>query len=167
MQGVHELGHVLHAWISRGTVRTVVLSPVEISRTDVEPNPHPQFVAWGGPIWGSLWPLLLWWAVHTLGWRRAWWLRFFAGFCLIANGAYLLGGSFFPAGDAETLLRHGAPRGSLIAFGIVSSAVGLVLWNRQGKHFGLGRAPSPIDRRDVLGVTAALLGLVAVELLLF
>src|SRR5215472_11635577 len=60
MQAVHELGHVLHAWASGGTVTKVLLVPLEISRTDVSPNPHPQFVAWGGPIWGALLPACVW-----------------------------------------------------------------------------------------------------------
>jgi hypothetical protein len=42
MMAVHELGHVLHAVASGGTVVGVVLNPLEISRTDVSPNPHPQ-----------------------------------------------------------------------------------------------------------------------------
>jgi hypothetical protein len=42
--------------------------------------------------------------------------RFFAGFCLIANGIYLGVGSFSGVGDAGDLLRYGAPRGTLIAF---------------------------------------------------
>src|SRR5262245_50003137 len=108
MQVVHEFGHVVHAWMSGGHVTKVVLNPLEISRTDVQPNPSPQFVTWGGPVWGSLLPLAAWFVARRLGWARAWFLRFFAGFCLIANGGYLLAGSFYPAGDAETLIQSGA-----------------------------------------------------------
>jgi hypothetical protein len=43
MQAVHELGHIFHAWLSGGTVTAVILHPLEISRTDVSPDPHPQF----------------------------------------------------------------------------------------------------------------------------
>jgi hypothetical protein len=50
MQAVHEFGHMLHAWLSGGRVVQVVLHPLAISRTDVEPNPSPQFVVWGGPL---------------------------------------------------------------------------------------------------------------------
>ena len=60
MQAVHELGHCVAAWVTGGTVTKVVLHPLSISRTDVEPNPKPLFVAWSGPILGSLVPLLLW-----------------------------------------------------------------------------------------------------------
>ena len=45
MQAVHELGHVLAAWLTGGAVQRVVLSPLEISRTDVMPNPRPLVVA--------------------------------------------------------------------------------------------------------------------------
>jgi hypothetical protein len=114
-----------------------VLHPLEISRTDVAPNPHPQFVAWGGPVWGSLLPCAWWWVASRVGWSRAWLIRFFAGFCLIANGGYLLGGSIYPVGDAEVLLREGAPRASLLAFGIVATSLGLALWNGLGHHFGI------------------------------
>jgi hypothetical protein len=57
MMAIHELGHVLHAWLSGGTVSLVYLRPFEFSRTDLSVNPHPQFVAWGGPLWGCVIPL--------------------------------------------------------------------------------------------------------------
>jgi hypothetical protein len=163
MQAVHEFGHVLHAWASGGRVTRVVLSPLQISRTDVEPDPRPQFVAWGGPVWGSVLPVLFWLAARGVGWPRAWWLRFFAGFCLIANGGYLLGGSIFPVGDAEVLIRHGASRVQLVTFGITTVLPGLFLWNRLGPHFGLGFGTAPVDRRAAVGATVALLVLLAAE----
>lgn len=147
MQAIHEFGHVLHAWTSGGRIKAVLLTPLEISRTDVEPNPHPQFVAWGGPVWGSLLPLAGWLAVCQARCSRAWWLRFFAGFCLIANGGYLLAGAFYPVGDAQVLMQNGAPAAALIAFGLAACVPGLTLWHRQGPHFGLGRDAPPIDRR--------------------
>ena len=36
-------------------------------------------------------------------------LRFFAGFCLVANGGYIGGGSFDRLGGAGQMLRHGSP----------------------------------------------------------
>src|SRR5437899_1075551 len=50
MMVVHEFGHVLFAWLSGGTVARVVLSPLEFSRTDLEKNQHPLFVAWGARL---------------------------------------------------------------------------------------------------------------------
>ena len=56
MMAVHELGHVIAAMMSGGTVVRIVLHPAAISRTDVSPNPFPLLVAWSGPILGSLIP---------------------------------------------------------------------------------------------------------------
>ena len=58
MQAVHELGHVLAASATGGTVQRVVLHPLTISRTDVSPNPSPLAVAWAGPLVGVILPLL-------------------------------------------------------------------------------------------------------------
>lgn len=44
MQAVHELGHFLGAVVSGGRVNQVVLHPLMISRTDVQPNPSPALV---------------------------------------------------------------------------------------------------------------------------
>ena len=163
MQAVHELGHVLHAWASGGTVIKVLLDPLEISRTDVSPNPHPQFVAWGGPIWGALLPACVWFGLHAARFSRAWLARFFAGFCLVANGAYLLGGSLYPVGDADVLLREGAPRWALAACGIAAAAAGLWLWNGIGAHFGLSRDAPAIDKRAAWGTALAAAIMVAAE----
>jgi hypothetical protein len=129
MQAVHELGHELSAWATGGSVERVVLNPLTISRTDVSPNPHPLVVAWGGPVIGVALPLLL--AVACR--RSPAWIRrlaaFFAGFCLLANGAYIGVGSFGGVGDAGDMLRNGSPPWTLLLFGIVSSAAGLWIWH--------------------------------------
>ena len=57
------------------------------SRTDFAVNPHPLFVAWGGPWWGSLLPLAIFVAARcSAAKRHVYLLAWFAGFCLIANG---------------------------------------------------------------------------------
>jgi len=132
MQAIHELGHVLAAWATGGNVVRVVLHPVDISRTDVSPNPRPLAVAWGGPLLGVLGPLAFWamsrWSREPRsGWRA--FVDFFVGFCLIANGAYIGLGSFGQIGDAGDLLRHGAPQWLLIAFGVAAIASGLLVWH--------------------------------------
>jgi hypothetical protein len=165
MQAVHEFGHVVHAWASAGRVERVVLHPLEISRTDVAPNPHPQFVAWGGPLWGSLIPLGVHLVLLRCQWPRAWLTASFAGFCLVANGAYLLGGSLFPVGDAQTLLDNGAPRLTLVSLGIAGLASGLYLWNGLGRHFGLGKPVAPPDRSAAWGISACAVVLLIAELL--
>ncbi|WP_428306360.1 M50 family metallopeptidase [Lacipirellula sp.] len=146
MQAVHEAGHVVAAWLTRGTVTSVELPLLGISRTDVRPNPRPLAVAWAGPIVGAIIPLLLMLLVRqririsgdaaaTARTRRrllSGLTEFFAGFCLIANGAYISIGSFERIGDAGDLLRHGSPQWLLVVFGVVAVLAGLLVW-----HFAL------------------------------
>lgn len=148
MQAVHELGHVLAAWLTGGRVVRVVLHPLTISRTDVSPNPMPLAVAWAGPLVGVALPLFLALALRLHARRppndqpgRTRWRNladFFAGFCLIANGAYIGVGSFDQIGDAGDLLRHGSPAWLLMAFGVISAMGGLSLW-----HLALNRHREP------------------------
>ena len=140
MQAVHELGHVVGAWLTGGRVARIVLHPLTISRTDLAENPHPLFVVWSGPALGVLLPVVAWAAVARLRMPGRYVLRFFAGFCLIANGAYIAGGSFDRIGDCGEMLRHGSPIWHLWLFGAVAVPAGVALWHRQGPHFGLGSA---------------------------
>jgi hypothetical protein len=167
MQAVHELGHVLHAWLSGAGVTRVVLDPLQFSRTDVSPNPHPQFVAWGGAIWGCLIPLAAHAIARGVRWSGWYVLAFFAGFCLIANGGYLGAGALVGAGDAGDLIRSGAPQGALVLFGVVAAGGGLWLWNGLGSHFGLGPAPRPVSRSVAWGLTAVLFSMLLIECLWF
>lgn len=132
MQAVHEFGHVAGAWLSGGSVAKVVLNPLTISRTDLAQNPNPLFVVWCGPVGGVLTPLAFWSAAAFMALPEAFVFRFFAGFCLIANGAYISIGSFDRAGDCETMLRYGSPISLLWLFGALTMPVGLWLWHRQG-----------------------------------
>jgi len=133
MMLVHEFGHMIHAWVSGGVVSHLEFGLLEFSRTDFSHNPHPLFVAWGGAIWGCLIPLALVVASDRLGRRARWSARFFAGFCLIANGAYLGTGWTLMAGDAGDLVRLGPRPWHLVIFGVVTAGAGLYLWH------GLGR----------------------------
>jgi len=166
MMAVHELGHVLNAWLSGGGVVRVVLHPLAISRTDVAPNPHPQFVAWGGAALGTLVPL----AIFAIGRfaipRCSYLLAFFAGFCCLANGLYLAVGSFAGIGDAGDLIRHGAPRWELILFGVPFSLLGFWLWNGLGQHFGFGTAAGKVNRTEAMGLAIAFLVVFVIELFL-
>jgi hypothetical protein len=146
MMAMHELGHVLAALASGGVVAKVVLHPLTISRTELAENPHPVLVAWGGPVAGVLLPLALWALVQMTKLPWPYLYRFFAGFCLIANGAYIAGGSFLGIGDAHEMLKHGAPIWSLWAYGLTAIPLGLLLWHRLGSHFGLGPAGRNVDR---------------------
>lgn len=166
MLAIHEFGHVLHAWLSGGTVAGVDLPLAGFSQTRVSPNPQPQFVAWGGAVWGSLLPLVCWAIVRRRAPALAFLAAFFAGFCCIANGAYLAAGSFVgganDADDAHELLRHGAQRWQLIAFGFVASAIGVSLWHGLGNSFGLGDSPSAIESKAVAAAVIVLCGWIAV-----
>lgn len=146
MQAVHELGHVLGAWVSGAEVKHVVLTPTAISRTDVVNNSRPLVVAWAGPIVGAGLPLVLWLLAQFARLSGAFVLRFFAGFCLIANGLYIGLGSFGRVGDCGEMLRHGSAPWQLWLFGAITTPIGLAFWHGQGALFGLGTAHGHVSR---------------------
>lgn len=167
MMVVHEAGHALHLALSGGTIEKVVLHPLAISRTDPGANPHPLFVASGGVVWGSLIPLGILGLAFRLARPHAYLARFFAGFCLTANGAYLLGDAFVRGGDARELIHYGTPPWALIVCGLAGLAAGLTLWNGLGPRFGLGRGADRVDPRVALGMTLAVACLAVLEIVLF
>ena len=103
--GAHELGHVLGALLTGGEIATVVLHPLTISHTEMIDNPHPLVVVWTGPLVGVMLPLILWGLLAVTRVTGGFVARFFAGFCLITNGAYLGVGSFL--GDENQQQRPG------------------------------------------------------------
>ena len=142
MMGVHEWGHVIAGWATGGEVQKVVLHPLSISRTDIEPNPRPLITVWAGPLIGVLLPLAIW---AICFWRRLpceYLFRFFAGFCLIANGAYIGVGSAEGIGDAGKMLQFGSPTWLLCLFGVITIPLGFRLWHGLGPKFGLGKSPN-------------------------
>ena len=147
MQVVHEFGHVTGAWLTSGAVQRVILHPLAISRTDLKDNPWPNLVSWAGPVLGCVLPLVFWGMAHWRNLAVASWMRFFAGFCLIANGSYLAVGARDRIGDAGDLIRHGSPEGTLYLFGLVTIPVGFWLWNGLGREFGLGKAARCVSWR--------------------
>lgn len=166
MMVVHELGHVLHLWLSGGRVDYVVLHPLMLSYTHPAENPHPLFVAWGGALWGCLVPWGLLGVVRLVARPYAYLAAFFAGFCLIANGAYLAGDAFLQGGDGRELVQYGTPPWLLVVLGLPLVVLGLRLWNGLGPHFGLGSSRGTVDRFAALGTAAALAALVTVEIFL-
>ncbi len=152
MMVVHEFGHVLHAWTSGGTVIKVVLHPLAISRTDVQPNPDPAWVIWGGPVWGVLIPLILWSLSVRFHWSVTFLLRFFAGFCFITNGLYLGLAVVDPVGDAAELLKLETPVWLLGMYGVVTVPIGFYLWNGQATEFGFGKNPQSINSKITTGL---------------
>jgi hypothetical protein len=166
MQAVHELGHLLAGWLTGAAVLGVELHPLRLSRTALGTNPHPLAVTWAGPLLGVTMPLAGWAAAALLRWRGAFLLRFWAGFCLVANGVYLGLGWMDRVGDCGDLLREGAPVALLIASGLVAVPGGLLLWHGQGAHFGLGREARPVPRRLALSVAAAAAALAVLGLII-
>jgi hypothetical protein len=162
MQAAHELGHVVGAWLTGGQVARVVLYPLTISRTDFARNPSPLVVVWAGPVIGVVLPLALWGGAVCLRCPEVYLPRFFAGFCLLANGAYIGGGSFYRVGDAGEMLRHGSPSWLLWSFGALTVPLGLCLWHQQGRYFGFGQTTGRVNSRPAF---ASLAGFVALILL--
>lgn len=175
MQIVHEFGHAAAAWFTGGNVNRVFLHPLSISRTDVNPNPAPAIVVWSGPVTGCLLP---WFAAVALDrCRKVQWiqwtihfcpaipafLHFFSGFCLIANGAYLAGGSFEQVGDCGEMLRTGTPAWIICGVGTAAMFAGLCAWHRAGSFSDWYDSP---DRSwtESMAITAFLLLIAAIEL---
>ena len=161
MQAVHEAGHVASALLTGGRVARVVLHPTTISRTDLDHNPSPLTVVWAGPVVGVLVPLLLWAIATAAKLPSAFVLRFFAGFCLLANGLYIGVGSLDRIGDCGEMLKHGSEPWQLWLFGVVTAPFGLWLWHRQGPYFGLGIAGGKVNRKVAIGVLGVCLVLLA------
>ena len=159
MQAVHEFGHACGAWLTGGRVARVVLHPLTISRTDLADNPRPLAVVWAGPAVGVLLPIVLWLVAAGAHLPGAFVLRFFAGFCLLANGLYIGVGSFDRVGDCGEMLRHGSALWQLWLFGAATAPLGLWLWHRQGPHFGLGVAQGRVSRGAAYGSLVACLSL--------
>lgn len=138
LQSVHEFGHILAGLASGGTLRQVVLHPLELSRTEFLTNPHPLFVAWSGALFGSALPVLMWLLGMRFHEQSAVYLRFFAGFCLLGNGVYFIVGTLDPGADPGDVLRHGSSAVLNYVFGVVAASVGLALWNGLGPELGFG-----------------------------
>jgi hypothetical protein len=166
MQAVHEMGHIVAAFLSGGRVSRVILHPATISQTQLQSNPHPLLVVWMGPIVGVVLPTVLAAAariVQAPGWYV---LQFFAGFCLVANGAYIGFGSFAAIGDAGDALRHGSPIWLLWLFGLTTLPIGFYLWYGLGPHFGLVTGQKPVNARIAYTLLGLTLTIVLLELTL-
>jgi len=133
-QAVHEVGHVLAAWSSGANVDAVIMFP--ISQTLTSNVQYPLFVIGAGPVFGGAFPVLLWGIAYWCRWKFAFVLRSFAALCLMGNGGYI-GMDFSTAGawDGRLLIDSGAPRWTLVTFGLVYFIAGMFLWRGQSKHF--------------------------------
>jgi hypothetical protein len=165
---VHEAGHVAAAWAGGGTVRRVVWHPAVLSRTDVRPNPHPLVEVWAGPLVGCVVPLVIAAAAALARARFAYLTWVVAGFCLIANGAYIgVGAVARPVGDAREMIAHGMARWPMVAFGAVGVVGGFWIWHRVSPQLGFGAAPAAaaVDRRHAYVTFAVALLATALGLL--
>jgi hypothetical protein len=157
---------VLAARLTGGEVIHVALHPLIVSRTDLGVNPHPLAVVWGGPLAGVTLPLLLFGLASAGRLPGAYLFRFFAGFCLVANGIYIGTGWLLADGaDPWVMRENGSPVWLLEGFGLLTLPPGLWLWHRQGRHFGLGDAQGQVSAKAAAVSAALLAALVGVELL--
>ena len=163
MMAVHELGHVVGALATGGGVERVVLHPLTISRTDVSPNPEPSVVVWLGPILGCVIPAAVWRFVPRRFTVAHYIAMFFAGFCLLANGAYIAIGSFDRAGDCGVMLEHGSPLWTLLLFGAMTIPLGFYLWHRLGSVKQFLADPSLVDPAVVYTLFGVLVVLLVLE----
>lgn len=109
-------------------------------------------------------PLLLWGIASALRMPGTFVVRFFAGFCLVANGAYIAFGSFARIGDCGEMLRHGSQLWQLWIFGLITIPTGFWIWNGQGPAFGLASAQGEVDVRAAYVTLIAALLLFAIGL---
>lgn len=167
MQIFHELGHVVGAWITGGTIERVILHPLTISRTDVSPNRNPLIVVWLGPTLGCLLPLTIWllFPKRLVAVRNC--LKFFAGFCLVGNGAYLLFGLPGRVGDCGTMLNCGTNPTVMISYGFVSITAGFWLWHQFGSPRRLFSEQFTIRSSLAISTMGMLFVVVTIELLFF
>ena len=135
---LHEFGHVIHLWVSGGTVAGVRVSPIDVSYVYKGDNPHPQFVAWGGPVWGAVLPAALVALACAARSRMTALALVLATFALVFNGGYLTVGAFQPGGDTAQLLQHGAPVWSLVAAGLPMLAAGVLVASRVPSALDIG-----------------------------
>jgi hypothetical protein len=154
MQLLHELGHLVAAWWLGIEVVRFHFGLLTISHTMLNDSGQTQAtllaVTWAGPLAGMLLPLAIWGIISMCQFQEAFLARFLAGFCLVANGCYLLCGPADGYADTGVLLANGAMRWQLITVGIIGVIPGFLLWNRQGSNFGIGQTPRPIRWKSVV-----------------
>jgi hypothetical protein len=163
MMAVHEFGHVVGAFATGGRVERVILHPLTISRTDVSPNPYPSIVVWLGPILGCVIPVATWLAIPRRFQSARNIAMFFAGFCLLANGAYITFGSIDRVGDCGVMLQNGSPLWLLFTFGALTIPLGFYAWHCLGSVKLFISDPTHVDPSIAYTLLAALVLLLALE----
>lgn len=164
MQVFHELGHVFGGVLTGAVIENVYLHPLIISHTELSQNAHPLIVVWAGPFIGGLVPLLLFFAATLFKMPFLYLLRFFAGFCLVANGAYIALGPVEGSLDTAVILMSGGARYQTVIFGLITIPMGLYLWHNQGRYFGFGGEKGAVEKGAVMLSVGALMTIVLIEL---
>lgn len=168
MMLVHELGHVLAAWATGSRIDRVRVPFFGLSQTEISVPKHALLVVAAGPIAGIALPLIAWLVACASSGRGSpsgtpTLLRFFAGFCLVANGGYLASGLASPVGDVEELILLGIPAWSIAGAGLVAAACGLWMWNGLGPSFGFRSASIATGvLRSAIIAAAGVVGIVLV-----
>jgi hypothetical protein len=166
MMAVHEGGHALATMLLGGTVERIILHPLAISQTVRSGSCSPLADCWAGPLRGAALPLAARLAARRWCPCAAAALRLLAGFCLLANGAYLGLGWIGDSGDAGEILADGGSRWSLILFGLVAVGSGLLLIDGGQRTLGFGAQGRPVTARRAALMVAAVLALTALGVVL-
>ena len=171
MQLLHEVGHVMAAWGLGIEIVQFHFGLLTISHTMLnESGQSPNIIlaaTWAGPLAGMILPLVIWGMATAVRFRETFLLRFLAGFCLVANGCYLLCGPADGYADTGVLLAHGAMRWQLVVAGLIGIISGFLLWNGQGGHFGIGKKPQPISQRSIIISLVCLAAIVVISFCVF
>lgn len=147
----HELGHVVAAMFTGGTIMAVELRPGLLPHTLVEPNPRPGVVVWGGILSGWLVPQMT-----APAWRvRAGFiglvLKAWAAFCLLAGGVYLAAGGAERLTDTGQLLANGWSHAPLILIGVSVAALGYARSRGMWMAFARDIEATPVSWRIAIG----------------
>ncbi len=126
----HEIGHLIAAGCTGAVVLQSNLLPWVLPCTLIEQNPHPHVVAWGGITSGVGIPIVIWGVLTWLQRPAAATGAGLAGFCLLANGAYLAAGGGESLTDTGVLRALGWSNGLLIVVGLVLAVPGYWLCRR-------------------------------------
>jgi hypothetical protein len=166
MMAVHEGGHVAATLLLGGTVERIILHPLAISQTVRSGSRSPLADCWAGPLLGAALPVAAWLAARRWCRGASAELRLLAGFCLLANGAYLGLGWIGGIGDAGEILDDGGSRWQLILFGVAALGGGLLLIDGGQRTLGFGAHARVVTARRATALAAAALALTLLGLVL-
>lgn len=126
----HEVGHIVAAKLSGGEILAVEIAPGKLSSTILSRNPAPSFVVWAGFLSGWLLPFLSvpFWKTQRLYLGDT--FKTFAGFCVLAGGAYLAVGGNESFADTGQLIALGWNHYVLIVIGAAVAVAGYIFTRR-------------------------------------